>query len=83
MRAFGAAEFWMDDPAPVETLRLRRAPLLAAAIAFACGELIARQWQFTILLLAALALLLGLSVFAMRKAPRVAPLAVLALWAVA
>ena len=55
----------------------------AAAIAFACGELIARQWQFTILLLSALALLLILAVVAMRKAPRVAPLPVLALWAVA
>jgi competence protein ComEC len=83
MQAFGAAKFWMNDPAPVETLRLRRAPLLAAAIAFAGGELLARQWQFTIILLAALALLLLLSIFAMRKSPRVAPLTILALWAVA
>ncbi len=83
MRAFGAAKFWMDDPAPVETLRLRRAPLLAAAIAFACGELIARQWQFTVILLVALALLLSLALVAMRKAPRVAPLPVLAFWVVA
>jgi len=83
MRAFGAAKFWMDDPAPVETLRLRRAPLLAAAIAFAGGELLTRQWQFTIALLAALALLLVLAIVAMRKAPRVAPFPILALWAVA
>ena len=83
MRAFGAAKFWMDDPAPVETLRLRRAPLLATAIAFACGELIARQWQFTPFILIALSLLLFLSVLAMRKAPRVAPLPVLAFWVVA
>jgi competence protein ComEC len=83
MRAFGAAKFWMDDPAPVETLRLRRAPLLASAIVFASGELLARQWQFTIILLAALALLLLLSILALRKSPRVAPLPILALWAVA
>src|SRR5665213_3525867 len=83
MRAFGAAKFWMDDPAPVETLRLRRAPLLAAAISFGCGELIARQWQFTVILLTALALLLVLSIVAMRKSPRIAPLPILALWAVA
>src|SRR5665213_1728688 len=83
MRAYGAATFWMNDPPPVETLRLRRAPLLAAAIAFAGGELIARQWQFTIVLLAALALLLSLSILAMRKSPRIASLPILALWAVA
>jgi len=83
MRAFGAAKFWMDDPAPVETLRLRRAPLLGAAMALATGELLARQWQFTIILVVALALLLLLSVVAIRKSPRVAPLPILAFWAVA
>jgi competence protein ComEC len=82
MPAFGAAKFWMSDTAPVEALRLRRAPLLAAAIAFACGELLARQWQFAVVLLAALALLLVLSVVATRKSPRLAPLPILALWAV-
>ncbi len=83
MRSFGAAKFWMNDPAPVETLRLRRAPLLAAAIAFAGGELLARQWQFTIILLAALVVLLLLYLFATHKSPRVAPLPILAFWAVA
>jgi len=83
MRAYGAATFWMNDPPPVETLRLRRAPLLAAAIAFAGGELLARQWQFTVILLAAVALLLLLAIVAMRKAQRIATLPILALWAVA
>jgi competence protein ComEC len=83
MPAFGAAKFWMNDAAPVEALRLRRAPLLAAAIAFACGELLARQWQFASFLLLALALLFFLSIIAMRKSLRLAPLPILALWAVA
>jgi len=83
MPAFGAAKFWMNDAAPVEALRLRRAPLLAAAIAFACGELLARQWQFASFLLLALALLFILSIIAMRKSLRLALLPILALWAVA
>jgi competence protein ComEC len=83
MRAFGATQFWMNDPAPVETLRLRRAPLLAAAVAFACGELLALHWQLTAILLIALTLLLVLSVVTMRKSTRLAALPILALWAVA
>ncbi|HEY5330641.1 MAG TPA: ComEC/Rec2 family competence protein [Acidobacteriaceae bacterium] len=83
MRAFGAAKFWLDDPPPVETLRLRRAPLLAAAMAFAAGELLAMQWQFTIILVVALAFLLLLAIVAMHKAQRIAPLPILAFWAVA
>jgi len=82
MRAVGAAKFWMDDTAPVEALRLRRTPLLAAALAFACGELLARQWQFAAVMLIAVALLLLLSLIAMRKAPGIAAVPILALWAV-
>jgi competence protein ComEC len=83
MRASGAAKFWIDDPAPIEALRLRRAPLLAAALAFASGELLARNWQFAPILLAALTLLVILSLIAMRKSLRLAPLPVLALWSIA
>ena len=83
MRASGAATFWMNDPAPVEALRLRRAPMLAAAVAFAGGELVARQWQFALVLLVALTLLFILSVIAMRSSLRLAALPVVALWMVA
>jgi competence protein ComEC len=82
MRAVGATKFWMDDASPVEALRLRRAPLLAAALAFACGELLARRWQFAAVMSIALALLLLLSLVAMRKTLRLAPLPIFALWAV-
>jgi competence protein ComEC len=83
MPAFGAATFWMNDPAPVEALRLRRAPLLAAAVAFACGELLAQQWQFAAVLLIAITLLTVLAIVAMRQSLRLAPLPILALWMVA
>ena len=82
MPGFGAATFWMNDAAPVEALRLRRAPLLAAAISFACGEVLARQEQFAAVLVPALAFLLILSIIAMRKALRLAAFPILALWAV-
>jgi competence protein ComEC len=82
MRASGAAKFWMDDSAPVEALRLRRAPLLAAALAFASGEFLARHWQFAPILLAALTLLVILSLIAMRKSLRLAPVPILALWSI-
>ena len=83
MRAVGAAKFWMDDIAPVEALRLRRTPLLAAALFFACGEMLAKQWQFAAVMLIAVTLLLLLSLVAVRKAPGVAAVPILALWAVA
>lgn len=82
MQAVGAKTFWLDDPAPVEALSLRRAPLLAAALAFAAGEFLAWQWQFAPVLLAALALLLALAVYALRVSGRIAALPVLAVWAV-
>ncbi len=83
MRALGATKFWMDDRAAVEALRLRRAPLLAAAVAFAGGEMLARQWQFAAVILAAIVLLVALSLTAFRRSLRLAALPTLALWAVA
>ncbi|MEO7029089.1 MAG: DNA internalization-related competence protein ComEC/Rec2 [Acidobacteriaceae bacterium] len=83
MRALGATKFWMDDRAAVEALRLRRAPLLAAALAFAGGELLAWQWQFAAILLTAIALLVVFTLIAFRKTLRLAALPTLALWAVA
>ncbi len=77
----GAAQFWMANPPPVEPLRFRRAPLLAAAIAFAAGTRLPHQFPSFILL--ALALLLALTLLALHKSPRLAPIPTLALWAVA
>ena len=82
-----------NDPAHVEPLRLRRAPLLFAAVCFALGELLAvwRPHPPALLLLAEL-LLLCLAVLALSRAARHADrasgqwavtLPVAALWIVA
>jgi competence protein ComEC len=73
----------MNDPPSVEPLRLRRVPLLAAAAAFAAGDIIALRWQPTLLLVAATALLLALALFSLRKAPRLALVPACALWVAA
>jgi competence protein ComEC len=80
MLAVGAKNFWMNGHPAVETLRLRRVPLLAAAVSFAAGDLLARRWQPTLLLLLATTLLLALSLFALRRTLRIAIVPTLALW---
>ena len=80
MPAVGATTFWMNSPAAVEPLRLRRVPLLAAAVSFAAGVVVARHWQPTLLLVLAMALLLALTLISLRAAPRVAALPALTLW---
>src|SRR5580700_9552962 len=80
MRAVGATRFWMDGPAAIEPLRLRRMPMLAAALAFAAGDILARRWHGPLLLATATLTLFLLTLLALRKAPRVAMLPVLALW---
>ncbi len=80
MPSVGAATFWMNDPPVVEPMRLRRVPLLAAVVAFAVGDIVALRWQPTLLLVSAAALLLALSILAIRKAPRIAIFATYALW---
>ncbi len=73
---------------PVERLRLRRAPLAAAAVWLALGIGLAHWqrtqdiFQATVDLLAALALLAAIAIFAMRRSPRVAWLPVAAVWVV-
>ena len=83
MPVVGAATFWMSARAPVEPLRFRRAPLLAAAVALAAGELLARHAPSTALLTAATALLALLTLVALRYSLRLSLLPLLALWAVA
>lgn len=80
MQAVGAPKHWMDSPSAAEPLRLRRAPMLAAAFCFAAGDLLARRWQPPALLVCALILLLLLAVGAVWKARRAATIPVLALW---
>ncbi len=81
---------WPNDPTRVERLRLRRAPLLFAAICFALGELLAALHPHpTGLLLLAALLLLALAALALyhaaqhprrRAAALIATLPVAALW---
>ena len=80
MPAVGATKFWMNDAPVVEPLRLRRVPLLAVVMCFAVGDLIARHWQPPLLLVAATALLLALSIFSLRKTLRLAIVPTFALW---
>lgn len=54
--------------------------MLAAAICFAAGDLLARRWQPPGLLIAALVLLVAISVWSLRSAGRVSPVPVLAVW---
>src|ERR1700722_636120 len=80
MRAVSAARFWMDGPAAIEPLRFRRMPVLAAALAFAVGDILARHWHGPMLLATATLALFLLALFALHKAPRIAMLPVLSLW---
>jgi competence protein ComEC len=83
MPAVGAATFWFNSPAAVEPLRLRRVPLLAAAVCFACGVVLARHWQPPLLLVLANVILLVLALYSLRSKPHVAVFPVLALWTAA
>jgi competence protein ComEC len=75
--------FWPRFPR-VEPLRLRRAPLLAAALCFALGESLTKipppTTRPTILLLLAAIALVALTLLALRRSPRFAVLPVAALW---
>lgn len=81
MPAVGAATFWMNRDAAVEPLAARRLPLLLAALTFAAGILLARQWHTPAVLLCTvlcLAILAGLSA---RRSACVGWLGALAVWA--
>ncbi len=65
----------------VERLRFRQAPLLAATVCFAGGEVLARVgWRPAMLLLLAVLLMVGLWVVAWRGAMRVVLAPVMGLW---
>jgi competence protein ComEC len=80
MPSVGAATFWMNLPARVEPLRLRRIPLVAATLCFAAGDALAIHWHAPASLAAATTLLFALTWMSLRKAPRIALLPALALW---
>ena len=79
MLSVGAATHWMNRPQAVEPLRLGSVPVLAAAICFSAGDLIARQWQPTRLLVLAAVLLIAITLLSLRHAPRIALAPALAL----
>ncbi len=80
MQKLGPGKHWLDSPPAVDPPQLRGAPMLAAALCFAAGDLLARRWQPPALLVTALLLLFALSLWAMRRAHNVAALPVLAFW---
>ena len=82
MQAVGARKHWLDSPPAVDPPQLRGAPMLAAALCFAAGDLIARRWQPPALLVITLLLLLVLSIVSLRWGRRIAVVPVLAFWAV-
>ena len=73
-------DFWPKAISRVPTLQFRRAPLLAAVCWFALGELLARSWHPTIILLIATTLLTLICVAALRWSLRTALLPLAALW---
>ncbi|MFC6645735.1 ComEC/Rec2 family competence protein [Granulicella cerasi] len=82
MLSSSARRYWMNHRPVVEALRFRQAPMLAALLAFAAGEVAARHaWIAPARLYAALMLLLLLSVTSLAGARRIALVPVLALWA--
>ncbi len=73
-------ELWSG--AGVERLRFGRAPLLAAAVWFALGEVMARNRQPAVVLLLALMVLAGVAFVGLRWSLRVAVLPLAAVWMV-
>ena len=83
MQVVGTRRHWMVSPPAVDPPQLRGTPMLAAAICFAAGDLLARRWQPPALLVAAFAFVLLLSIVSVWQYGRVAAISVLALWVVA
>ena len=73
---------WARGGSRLEPLEFRRAPLMAAAVWFALGEVMAWHWRPVVLLLVALVLLVGLMLMALRGWLRVAVVPLAAVWIV-
>ena len=77
--------YWPDSGPRVEGLRFRRGPLLAAAVAFCVGDLLARPvlaYRPVAFLLLWIVLLSALSLFVLYRDERFSVVPVLALWIV-
>jgi competence protein ComEC len=72
----------MDAPPAVDAPQLRGAPMLAAALCFVAGDLIARRWQPPALLVSSFVAVLLLAIISLLWVRRVARVPVLALWLV-
>jgi len=75
-------ELWARGGSRLEPLEFRRAPLLAAAVWFALGEVMARDARPAMILLISLVLLLVLTAIALRSGVRVAVVPLAGLWMV-
>lgn len=73
-------DLWPKAISRVPPLQFRRAPLLAAVCWFALGELIARDWHPAIILLITTALLILLTLTALRCSLRITLVPLAALW---
>ncbi len=73
-------ELWPEPP--VKSLRLRHAPLLAAAVCFALGIVAAHRWQPSLVMLCAWALRAALTLGGLRGRAWAAVAAAAALWIV-
>lgn len=83
MQAVGTPKHWMDSPPAVDPPQLRGAPMLAAALCFAGGDLMARRWEPPALLIATFVAVLLLAIISLVRARRIATFPVFALWIVA
>ncbi|MEO6804035.1 MAG: ComEC/Rec2 family competence protein [Granulicella sp.] len=70
------------DAGRIERLQLRRAPLLAAAICFALGIVLAKSWHPIVALLLTVLLLIPLIFFGLRNRAHAAVFSVATLWIV-
>jgi competence protein ComEC len=73
-------DLWPKAALRVPALEFRRAPLLAAVCWFALGEVLARNWQPSAVLLVAVLLLFALTLVGLRRSLRVTIVPLAALW---
>jgi competence protein ComEC len=73
-------DLWPKAALRVPALEFRRAPLLVAVCWFALGEVLARNWQPSAVLLVAVLLLFALTLVGLRRSLRVAIVPLAALW---
>ena len=83
MQAIGLPKHWMDSPPVVDPPQFRGAPMLAAALCFAAGDMIGRRWEPPALLITSCGVILVLALISLVWARRIAVVPVLALWVAA